>query len=183
LKIATLRTSLAVAFAVAAAGVASAQTTVALPDETQTTTLTAAVSEQARVTVPTGVTFDVVNTAAITNATAASVTVTNIVLATATKQLQISVAANAAAFTSAGAGATWDSSDVSWEAATFSNAGVGASGALAGVGSYQTVATCAADVTSCSTTDLGFILAAKPTVTNAGNHTLVVTWKFASIGA
>lgn len=177
-----VRTSMVLAATVITAGYASAQTTVALPDQTQTTTMTANVSEQARVTVPAGVTFNVVNTSAITNAGAASVTVDNIALATATKQLQISVAANALAFTNAGAGATWASSDVTWGVATFSNAGVGSAGALAGVGTYATVATCAVDVAACSTTNLAFSLAAKPTVKNAGNHTLVITWKFASIG-
>lgn len=184
MKISVLRTSLAVTLTLATAGVASAQTAVTLPDQTETTTLTATVSEQAQVTVPLGVDFAVVNTSAMTNATAASVTVTNIALATATKQLQISVSANAVAFTPARVGATtWASSDVTWDAATFSNSGLGIAGALAGDNSYQLVATCAADVAECSTTDLAFHLAANPAVKSAGDHTLVITWKFASIGA
>lgn len=177
-----VRTSMIVGFAALTAAAASAQTTVALPNQTQTTTMTANVSEQARVTVPAGITFNVVNTSAITNATAA-VTVENIALATATKQLQISIAANALAFTpSVASGVTWDSSDVSWTAVAFSNAGVGTAGALAGVGTYNIVQTCAVDVAACSTLALPFSLAAKPTVKNSGNHTLVITWKFASIG-
>ena len=84
---------------------------------------------------------------------------------------------------SSGAGATWVSSDVTWGVATFSNAGVGSAGVLAGVATDQLVATCAVNVASCSTTNLAFSLAAKPAVVNAGNHTLVITWKFASIGA
>lgn len=178
-----VRTSLAVGFAVMTATLASAQTTVALTDESQSTTLTAEVSEQARITVPAGVAFNVGNTSVITNAAVASVTVDNIALATATKQLEISVAANALAFTASGAGATWASSDVTWGVATFSNAGVGSAGALAGIGAYGVVATCAADVAECSTTNLVFSLAAKPAVKNAGAHTLAITWKFASIGA
>jgi hypothetical protein len=172
-----------VALTAITATLASAQTAVALPDTSQTTTLTANVSEQARITVPEFVTFNVTNTSAITNASAA-VTVTNIVLATATKQLQISLVANALAFTPSVAGGTsWASSDVSWDAVAFSNAGVGTAGALAGVATYNIVQTCAVDVTACSTANLPFHLAAKPTVNYAGSHTLTMTWKFASIGA
>ena len=178
-----VRTSVIAAVAALSAGVASAQTTVALPDTSQTTTLTANVSEQARVTVPAGITFNVTNTSAITTAAAASVTVDNIALATATKQLAITITPEALSFTSAGAGATWVSSDVTWNAATFSNAGVGSAGVLAGVATDQLVATCAVNVAACSTTTLAFSLAAKPAVVNAGNHTLVIRWKFASIGA
>lgn len=170
------------AIAAMSVGVASAQITVSLPDQSQTTTLTANVSEQARITVPAAVTFNVANSSVITNAAAASVTVDNIALATATKQLVISVAANALSFTSPGAGATWVSSDVTWGAATFSNAGVASAGVLAGVGTYQVVATCAVNVAACSTTNLAFSLAANPAVVNAGNHTLVMTWRFESIG-
>ena len=45
-----------------------AQTTVTLTDTSQTTVLTANVSEQARVSFPSGVTFNVTNIAAITAA-------------------------------------------------------------------------------------------------------------------
>jgi hypothetical protein len=75
------------------------------------------------------------------------------------------------------------SADVSWDAVAFSNAGVGTAGALAGVATYNVVQTCAVAVTECSTLNLPFHLAAKPTVNYAGNHTLTMTWKFASIGA
>ena len=164
------------AFAVPAA----AQQTVTLTDTSQTTTLTANVSEQARVTVPAGVTFNVANVSASTAATAASVTVTSIVLASATKQLQVSLQANAASFTPPVVGSTtWGAGDVTWNAATWTNA-TGASGTLSNA-AYTTVATCAAAATDCSTTGLVFTLGAKSTVQNAGSHTLVVTWKFASM--
>src|SRR5690349_8562168 len=67
------------------ASAAVAQTAIALPDTSQTTTLTANVTEQAKVTVPAGVTFNVTNAGNSTAASAASVTVQNIVLATSTK--------------------------------------------------------------------------------------------------
>jgi hypothetical protein len=178
-----VRTSMIAGFVAMTAAAASAQTTVALPNQTQTTTMNANVSEQARVTVPASVTFNVTNTSAATGATA-SITVENIALASATKQLQISVAANATGFTPSVPGsATWASSDVSWVAHPFSNAGVGTAGALAGIGTYNVVQTCAVDVSECSTTTLPFSLAAKPGVKNSGNHSLIVTWKFASIGS
>lgn len=172
-----------VAGLVALAGVpAFAQQTVQLPDTSQTTTLTASVAEQARVTVPAGVTFTVSDVTGATAAAAAGISVESIVLSTATQQLRISVQANAAAFTPPESGATtWDASDVSWNAASWTNA-TGAAGSLSNA-SYSTVATCTADTSACSTSGLVFSLGAKPTVKRAGSHTLVVTWKFESIGS
>ena len=159
---------------------AFAQTTVVLPDTSQTTTLTATVGDQARVTVPTGVAFAVGDIATSTIATAASVTVANIVLATASKQLRLSLQADAAAFTPpVGGSPSWAAGDVSWNAATWTNA-AGAAGTLSS-SAYNPVATCTADVAACSTTGLTFTLAANTTVKRSGNHTLVVRWKFESI--
>jgi hypothetical protein len=161
---------------------ARAQTAVALPDTGQTTTLTANVSEQARVTVPAGVTFNVTNVSSSTAASAASVTIDSIVLSTATKQMRVSLQANAASFTAPVGGATtWAAGDVTWNAATWTNA-TGASGTLSN-SAYTEVATCTADAAGCSTTGLVFTLGAKSTVKRAGSHTLVVTWKFESIGS
>jgi hypothetical protein len=162
--------------------VAHAQQSVSLTDTTQTTTLTAIVSEQARVTVPAGVTFNVADVGSATAATGASVAVSSIVLSTATKQLKVSLQANAASFTPPVGGATtWSAGDVTWDAPSWTNA-TGASGTLNNA-AYNTVATCAADVAECSTTDLVFTLGAKSAVQRAGSHTLVVTWKFESIGS
>src|SRR5688572_32857600 len=95
--------------------VAMAQTAVVLPDSSQTTTLTATVSEQAQVSVPVGVTFNVTNVAASTAASSASVSASSIVLSTATKKLKVSIQASAAAFTPPVGGAvTWSASDVTW---------------------------------------------------------------------
>ena len=168
------------ALALGLGSAAHAQTAVTLPDTSQSTTLTANVSEQARVTVPAGVTFNVTNVAANTAATGASVTVQSIVLATATKQLRVSLQANAASFTPPIAGATtWGAGDVTWNAAAWTNA-TGAAGTLSNT-AYTAAATCTADVADCSTTALVFTLGAKSTVKRAGNHTLVVTWKFESM--
>ena len=103
-----------------------------------------------------------------------------IVLAAATNQLTISLQANAASFTPPVAGATtWAAGDVTWNAATWTNA-TGASGTLSNA-AYNTVSTCTADTSTCSTTGLVFTLGAKPTVRRSGSHTIVVTWKFESI--
>jgi hypothetical protein len=169
-------------------GVAAAQTAVALPDTAQTTTMTAAVVEQARVTLPAGVTFDVTNINSGTSQLSSPIVVQNIVLTTATKQLRISLVANAATFTPPSAGATtWSASDISWTGGPgggphqWQNA-TGSAGTLNSA-SYNTVATCNADTASCSITRLPMTLAAKPTVKRAGGHTLTVTWKFESIGS
>jgi hypothetical protein len=180
-----VRTSMIVAIAAMSAGVASAQTTVTLPDSSQSTTFTATVSEQARVLVPASVIFNVANTAISTAASAASVTVDNIALATATKQLKISLKANAAAFTPPTVGGiTWAAADVSWNAATFS--GTGSAGAIGALNNdfttYVPVVTCGADLAACSTANLVFTLAPKSTVKSSGNHTLIMTWMFESIG-
>lgn len=159
-----------------------AQTAVTLPDTSQTTEATATVSEQAKVQVPAGVTFTVTDISSSTAAPAASVTVTNIVLATATKQLIVSIQAGAAAFSPSVAEAvTWSASDVSWNAATWTGA-TGATGTLSEA-AYNEVATCAADAAGCNTAGLIFTLAPKTTVQRSGNHTLNLTWKFDSVGA
>ena len=172
---------LATTFVLAFASIGYAQTSVTLTDTSQTTTLTANVSEQARVTVPSGVTFNVNNVASATAASAASVSVTGIVLATATKQFRVSLQANAASFTAPGGATTWSASDVTWNAAAWTNA-TGTLGTLSSA-AYNTVATCAADAADCSTTTLIFTLGAKNTVKRSGNHTLTVVWKFESIGS
>ena len=164
------------------AGSAQAQTTVTLADTSQTTTLTATVAEQARVTFPSGVSFTVNNIAASTNSANASVNISNIVLATASKQLRVSLQSEAAAFTPPVSGAvTWSAGDVSWGAASWTNA-TGAAGTLSD-SAYTQVATCAADAASCSSSALVFALAPKTTVQRSGNHTLVVRWKVESIGS
>jgi hypothetical protein len=170
-----------IALTLAAAGAAAAQTTVALPDTSQTTTLTSVVNEQARVAVPATVSFNVTDVTSSTAASAASVTVSNIVLDTATKQLKVSIQANSASFTPPVAGATtWSASDVTWNAATWTNA-TGAAGTLSS-SAFNEVATCDADAASCSTSGLVFTLAPKSTVKRSRNHTLSITWKFESIG-
>ena len=160
---------------------AQAQTLVQLPDQTQTTTFTVNVSEQARVQVPANVTFTVTNVANPTTAPNASVTIDQIVLATATKQLMVSMRANAPAFTPPAVGAaTWTAGAVSWGAAAWTNA-TGVTGVLNSA-TFQQIATCTAGVANCSTNSLSFTLAGNPAVQLSGNHTLVVTWRFESIG-
>jgi hypothetical protein len=159
---------------------AEAQTTVVLPDTTQTTLFTATVAEQARIVVPASVAFAVTNVATNTSATPATVTADRIVLSSPTKQLKVSLQAASASFTPPVVGATtWSASDVTWNSAMWTRA-TGAAGALSAV-SFTQIATCDPGAADCSTTDLIFTLGAKPTVSQSGVHTLVVIWKFESI--
>lgn len=165
----------------------AAQTDVTLPSTSLNTTLTASVSEQAMVSVPAGVTFNVTNVSSATASGNQTIQVQNIVLGTATKQLTIALMANAASFTPPEAGATtWSAGDVSWSApASGPNAWVNATrnNATLSSSAFVLAATCNQDVSSCSTTGFSFSLAAKNTVKRSGAHTLVVTWKFESIGS
>lgn len=171
-----------VSLLVAGSGAAYAQATVVLPDTSQTTTVSVSVSEQARVAVPAGISFNVTNVGASTDAVAATVTIDQIVLASSTKQLRLSLRADSPSFTApVGGETTWSASDVSWNAAAWT-AAAGVGGALNN-SSFNTVATCDAGATACSTNALVFSLAAKPTVQRSGTHTLVVTWKVESIGS
>lgn len=160
------------------AGIAGA-TVVTLPDETQSTTFTASVSEQADVTVPATVTFTVADVTSTTDSTG-EVSVTSIVL-TDGNALKISLQGDAAAFTPpAAGGTTWDVGDVSWAAGTWTN-GTGAAGTL-NASTYTEVASTSANAVSTSST-ITFTLAAKaaadPAI-KAGDHTLAATWKFES---
>jgi hypothetical protein len=88
----------------------------------------------------------------------------------------------ATAFTPPTAGdTTWSPTDVSWNAATWTT-GTGAAGTLNNdAATYTQVATSGANAATLSSNTLTFTLAAKPTVTRAGAHTLTVTWKVESI--
>ena len=163
------------------AAAAEAQSTVAIVDGPQpTTTLTAVVSDQARVQLPSGISFNATSVERPIESDAVSVLLDRIVLPTPTAQVRLSVQAAATSFTPPIAGVTtWDAADVSWTAGQWSNAEGGA-GTLSPT-TYSTIATSHADVSSSSTDGLFFTLAAKPTVTRAGNHTLAIVWKIEAI--
>jgi hypothetical protein len=176
------RSLVATLFALAVTARAASAAGVTLPDTSQNTDVTASVSEQCQITVPNSITFNVTDITSPTAASAASVSISNIVLATATKQLKLSLEANAASFTPSVSGATtWSAGDLTWNAASWTNA-TGAAGTLSN-SSYTEVATADADVASASTTGLTFTLAAKSSIKRSGNHTLAMTWKVESIGS
>lgn len=148
-----------------------------LPDESQTTTFTATVLEQADITVPATVTFTVNNVSASTPGSG-YVSATSIVLIDG-NALKISLKADAEYFTAATGGTvTWAASDISWVAGTWTNGGIGVLGELST--GYAEVATSAANASETSST-VAFTLEAKPAVDRAGNHTLVARWKFESL--
>ena len=158
---------------------AAGATVVTLPDETQSTTFTATVSEQADVTVPATVTF-LVNDVTTTTDGTGEVSATSIVL-TNGNALKISLKGDAAGFTPpAVGGTTWDVGNVSWAAGTWIN-GTGDAGTLNNL-TYTAVASTSANAVSTSST-VTFTLAAKAAANpaiKAGNHTLTATWKFES---
>ena len=174
-----VRSCLAATMLFVGSSLAQAQVTVTLPDTTQTTTLTATVSPQARVTVPAGVNFNVADITAATAASAAAVTITNIVTPTSSSQLRLALQADAGAFTPPSAGTSWSATDVSWAAGSWTNA-TGSAGTLSSA-SYNTIATCDANASACSTTGLVFTLGANSAVNRSGNHTLVVRWRLQAI--
>jgi len=169
---------LTVACAVILMAGASLAAVVNLPNETQSTTFTATVSEQANVSVPASVAFNVTNVSADTNSADQSVSATTVVLSDG-KALRVEIQADAANFTAPfGGTVTWAAGDISWDAATWTN-GTGSANALST--SYTTVATSNANAASLSASDLTFTLADKNTVDRAGDHTLAATWKFSSV--
>lgn len=163
-------------------GAAFAATTLPTVTGNNNTTLTATVSEQVTVSIGTTAAFAVTNIGATTPATAPVVVSASNIVLDPTKSLLISVSANAAAFTPSAGGTTWDASAVSWAAASSApTAAVAASGTLSNTAAtFVPVAECTADVAACSVSPL-FLLAAKPTITLPGSHSLVVSWKFESI--
>jgi len=170
------------ASAILAAGLLAAPAALAteLPNDPETV-FTATVSEQITVSVPTGIAFDVTDTSVATAAAADSVTVTEMALIEG-NHLRISLAPNDSSFSADGTGnTTWDSSDISWNAAT-GTAFTGSAGTMsAAAATFVVVGTCTAGVNACSTDALVFTLAPKPTVNVAGAHTLSATWKFESL--
>ncbi len=154
--------------------------TITLPNEAQTTTFTATVSEQVNVSVPASVSFTVNSVSAQTNSIAQNVSATTIVL-TDGKKLRVEIAPNDTAFTPPSGGTTtWASSDVSWSG-TWTNGTANNSAMSASANTYvKLVDMTSANAASLSSTDLVFTLAAKTTVDRAGSHTLAATWKFSS---
>jgi hypothetical protein len=179
-----ISTSLIALAVIVTADAAQAQTNVTLPSASELTTLTAAVAEQADVSLPVAVSFTVNDVNAQTSQTNLEMTVSNIVLATATKQFRISLQANADTFAPpATTSITWNASAVSWSftgGSPWTN-GTGTAGTLSHL-AYNTVATCNAGVSSCSTNRLKLTLDANPSINRSGAYTLLITWKVESIG-
>lgn len=166
----------------AAAIAQSATDITAHANELTGTTLTAHVYEQCDITVPTAITFNVGDISDPTpSTTAASLTITNVVTVSSTKQLRVSVKASATNFTPSVNGATtWAASAVTWDAATSWTGGTGQAGTLS-QSSYAPVVIGNADTAAFSTTTLHFTLAANTGVKRSGYYALSLTWKVESI--
>ena len=156
----------------------AAQTTVILPDTSQTTAVTVNLSESARVTIPSSAVFNVSNVATATTSGNLTVSLQDLFRKSSTTGVAISLRATALNFTAPQNGAvTWSASDVSWATASWTG-GTASAGTLSNA-SFNRVVTCT--TTGCSTNTFTLQLAAKQTVNRAGAHTLVVIWKIETL--
>lgn len=155
-----------------------AQTTVILPDTSQTTGVVVNIMEHVTVTIPSTTVFNVANINAPTASTSMTVGAAAMTRRTTSTGVALSVRAAAPQFTPPHTGApTWAADDVSWSAGTWTG-GTASAGTLT-TSAFNRVAACGTD--GCSTSTFTFTLAPKPTVTRSGAHTLVVTWKIESL--
>ncbi len=156
---------------------------VALPHTSEGSNLTAAVSEQADVSVDTTVAFAVGDVTSATDADAASSVGATVIVLTVGNALKIELAPNATAFTPPSGSGTWASSAVSWTATSWSNGTKNDASLSAEAAAYTEVARSSANAASCESTGLMFHLAANVAASpaiEAGDHTLTATWKFSS---
>jgi len=150
-----------------------------LPDATNGLTVTATVREQAIISVPATIGFDVTDVGAATTVSSGAISLTQIVLNDG-KKIRLSLKASAASFTAAAGGSvTWAASDISWNTGAWTN-GMGAANALDNA-AYVEVMTSSSDNPASVTGSFTFTLAAKATVDRAGAHTLAATWKVESL--
>lgn len=160
------------------AGEARAQTTVILPDTSQTTSVVVNIMENVTVTIPSVTFFTVANIAAPTTSTPMTVGTSALMRKTTSTGVALSMRAAAPQFTPPQAGAvTWAAGDVAWQAGTWTGA-TGSAGVLSSA-AFTRVAACG--TTGCSTSSFTLTLAPKPSVSRAGAHSLVVTWKIESL--
>lgn len=173
-----MRTALAPAFAMLLLTRPVCVLAVALPNESQQTLIYASVMEQANLSVPDQIGFDVCDVTVDTVGSGLTVSATAVVLDSG-NALRIELKADAVDFTPpSGASVTWAASDVSWAAGVWTG-GTGSSGTLAN-GVYHTVAESSVNASELSCADMSFTLVQKPAVNIAGEYTLTATWKFTS---
>lgn len=164
------------------AAAVSAQQVVTLPDTSLTTPVTVDVSEQARILVPAGISFNVTDISRPTSSGQVAVLIDQIVLSNGPAQLRVSLRANAASFAPPEPGAaSWTAADVSWGVSAWT-AATGAAGVLSDT-AFTELATCHAPTTECSSGAIVFQLGPRPSVQRSGAHSLDVTWKLESIGS
>lgn len=149
---------------------------VMLPDESQQTTFIASVGEQAQVSVPDQIIFDVTNVTVATTAEDLAISATSIVLNEG-NALRIELKADAADFADPGSTVTWAASDVSWDAPVWTG-GTGFAGTLSSL-AYTKIAESEANAGTLSNDSVVWTLAPKA-IDLAGDYTLTVTWKFSS---
>jgi hypothetical protein len=157
---------------------ATAAFPVALPNESQQSSIIATVMEQAQVSVPDEIVFDVTDVTQDTPISGLTVSATSVCLE-AGKALRIELKADAADFTPPSVGApTWAASDVSWTAGSWTG-GTGVAGTLSAA-AYNKIAESNVNASELSNSDMAFTIVAKPTIQFAGEYTVMGTWRFSS---
>lgn len=157
---------------------ASRASPVALPNETQQSSIIATVMEQAQITVPATIAFDVTDVTQDTPVSGLTVSATSVCL-TDGNALRIELKADAADFTPPSVGApTWVASDVSWTAGSWTG-GAGLAGTLSAL-AYNKVAESNVNASQLSNSDMAFTILARPAIQYAGQYTITGTWRFSS---
>jgi len=167
------------------ANATSAAVVLTLPDTSQTSTFQATIGQQVSVVVPTTINFGPITIGATNSSVAATspaqtVTITGISLNNA-KTVQILLEANAANFTD-GVGPVFAATDVSWNAATWTQ-GTGTAGTLTNTAFTAVGDSVANPSGTVGTTNLIFTLGVHnfgAVAVQAGPQTLVATWEFQS---
>jgi len=151
---------------------------IALPNEMQQSSIIATVMEQAQITVPGTIVFNVTNVTQDTRISGLGVSATSVCLESG-KALRIELKADAADFTPPSGGApTWVASDVSWEAGSWTG-GAGVAGTLSD-SAYNKVAESSVNASELSNSDMAFTILARPAIKYAGQYTVTGTWRFSS---
>ena len=173
-------TMIAAGVSLLAIGSASASsTTITDVNGSATTAVTAAVGEQANVSLPATATFTVTDVAGPTTTTV-PVSITDIVLNDG-NSLRLSAEAAASSFSYPSGGShSWLASAISWPSTDTWTNGTEASGSLSS-SAYTPVVLSSANPGTLGTSALTLTLASDTAVDRAGNHALTVNWLLESV--
>jgi len=148
-----------------------------LPDTSHVTTFTASIAEQAVVSIPFQIIWDVTDITASTTSTGNAIGATSVVLCDG-NALRIEIIAEGEDFCPPDGGSvSWKAVDVSWDAGTWTG-GTGAAGTLTSE-AYTRLADSNVNATELSSSSVTWTIAPK-VVDRAGYHEISTIWKFSS---